>query len=267
LFLSRSGQSGFRQDNIGLTVSTRRFTTGERVFYITLSESKRELLSVARSHGWSLDNIPLLELSSIETLLRPEGQTTVFRPSEVELTKVSELLMEHTRNANPARVVFDSLSEFRLMAETPLRYRRQLLLLKQEFAKYQSTVLLLDDKMTDNKNGGADPHVLSLTHGIIEMEELSPDYGISRRRLRVAKLRGVKFREGYHDYTIVTGGLRIFPRLIAAEHHLEFQREPVSSGLRELDRLLGGGLDRGTTTLILGPAGSGEINLSVAVHR
>ncbi len=191
----------------------------------------------------------------------------MFRPSEVELTKVSELLMEHTRNANPARVVFDSLSEFRLMAETPLRYRRQLLLLKQEFAKYQSTVLLLDDKMTDNKNGGADPHVLSLTHGIIEMEELSPDYGISRRRLRVAKLRGVKFREGYHDYTIVTGGLRIFPRLIAAEHHLEFQREPVSSGLRELDRLLGGGLDRGTTTLILGPAGSGEINLSVAVHR
>jgi len=148
------------------------------------------------------------------------------------------------------------------MAETPLRYRRALLNLKQEFGKHQSTVLLLDDKM-DNSKIGSDPHVLSLTHGVIEMEQLSPDYGVSRRRLRVVKLRGVKFREGYHDYTIAKGGLRIFPRLVAAEHHAEFRREPVPSGIKELDNLLGGGLDRGTTTLILGQAGSGKSTFAI----
>jgi circadian clock protein KaiC len=203
-----------------------------------------------------------LEMSAIESLLRPETQTTVFRPSEMDLAKVSKLLTDQMEKIRPSRIVFDSLSEFRLMAETPLRYRRQLLNLKQEFAKYGSTVLLLDDKMCGPVIEN-DPHVLSLTHGIIEMEQLSPDYGMSRRRLRVAKLRGVKFREGYHDYTIVTGGLRIFPRLVAAEHHSDFRHEPVSSGLKELDALLGGGLDRGTTTLLLGPAGTGKSTLAL----
>jgi circadian clock protein KaiC len=238
---------------------TRR---GERVFYITLSETREELLKVARSHGWSLDGIPLLELSAIEQLLRPEAQTTVFHPSEMELNKVGQLLLDEAAKTHPARVVFDSLSEFRLLAETPLRYRRQLLTLKQQFGRYKSTVLLLDDKM-DRTGTGVDPHVLSLSHGVIEMEQLSPDYGISRRRLRVLKLRGVKYREGYHDYTIETGGLRIFPRLVAAEHHADFQREPVSSGLKELDALLGGGLDRGTTTLVLGGAGTGKSTLAL----
>src|SRR5262249_3317458 len=154
----------------------------------TLSETKQELLAVARSHGWSLDGIQLVELSAIETLLQPEAQTTVFHVAEMELTKVSQLLLDETRKTRPTRLVFDSLSEFRLMAETQLRYRRQLLSLKQEFAKYESTVLLLDDKMSDNAVR-SDPHVLSLTHGIIELEQLSPDYGVSRRRLRVLKLR------------------------------------------------------------------------------
>src|ERR1044071_3729017 len=238
---------------------TRR---GERVFYITLSETREELLKVARSHGWSLDGIPLLELSAIEQLLRPEAQTTVFHPSEMELNKVGQLLLDEAAKTHPARVVFDSLSEFRLLAETPLRYRRQLLTLKQQFGRYKSTVLLLDDKM-DRTGTGVDPHVLSLSHGVIEMEQLSPDYGISRRRLRVLKLRGGKYREGYNDYTIETGGLRIFPRLVAAEHHADFQREPVSSGLKELDALLGGGLDRGTTTLVLGGAGTGKSTLAL----
>ncbi len=256
------GDPGSGKTTLALQFLLEGLRRGEKVFYITLSETKEELLMVARSHGWSLDGIPLLEMSAIETLLRPEAQTTVFHPSEVELTKVSQLLLEETRKAGPSRVVFDSLSEFRLMAETPLRYRRQLLNLKREFAKYQSTVLLLDDKM-NNKNLGNDPHVLSLTHGIIEMEQLSPDYGTSRRRLRVLKMRGVKFREGYHDYSILTGGLHIFPRLIAAEHQAEFSREFVSSGLKELDGLLGGGLDRGTTTLILGAAGTGKSTLAM----
>jgi circadian clock protein KaiC len=171
-------------------------------------------------------------------------------------------LLDEVRKINPVRVVFDSLSEFRLMAETPLRYRRQLLNLKQEFSKHSSTVLLLDDKM-DNALIGRDPHVLSLTHGVIEMEQFSPDYGTSRRRLRVLKMRGVMFREGYHDYIIAKGGLRIFPRLVAADHHAEFRRAPVSSGFEELDALFGGGLDRGTTTLIMGQAGTGKSTLAL----
>ena len=256
------GDPGSGKTTLALQFLLEGVRNGEKVFYITLSETKAELLQVAHSHGWSLDEVPLLELSAIENLLRPETQTTVFHPSEIELTKITNLVLDETRKIQPTRVVFDSLSEFRLIAETPLRYRRHLLNLKQEFAARGGTVLLLDDKM-DKSGAGVDPHVLSLTHGVIEMEQLSPDYGKSRRRLRVSKMRGVQFREGYHDYAIVTGGLRIFPRLVAAEHHLEFRREPVSSGVAELDELLGGGLDRGTTTLLIGPAGSGKSSVAV----
>lgn len=256
------GDPGSGKTTLALQFLLEGVRRGEKVFYITLSETKNELLKVAHSHGWSLDQVPLLELSAIDSLLRPDAQTTVFHPSEVELNKVSALLLEEMRKVQPARIVFDSLSEFRLMAETPLRYRRQLLTLKQEFGKFRSTVLLLDDKM-DKSGTGVDPHVLSLTHGVIDMEQFSPDYGTSRRRLRVTKLRAVKFREGYHDYIITKGALRIFPRIIAAEHHVAFQREAVSSGIEEVDKLLGGGLDRGTTTLILGPAGTGKSTLAL----
>jgi len=204
------GDPGSGKTTLAMQFLLEGLRRGESAFYVTLSETRQELVKVARSHGWSLEGIPLLELSAIEQLLRPEAQTTVFHPSEVELIKVSKLMMDEAEKARPARVVFDSLSEFRLMAETALRYRRQLLSLKQQFARLKSTVLLLDDKM-DKSGTGVDPHVLSLSHGVIEMEQLSPDYGISRRRLRVVKLRGVKFREGYHDYLIETGGLRIFP--------------------------------------------------------
>jgi circadian clock protein KaiC len=256
------GDPGSGKTTLALQFLLEGVRRGEKVFYITLSETKQELLKVARSHGWSLDKIPLLELSAIDTLLRPEAQTTVFHPSEVELNKVSQLLLKEASKAQPARVVFDSLSEFRLMAETALRYRRQLLNLKQEFAKFKSTVLLLDDKM-DKSGTGFDPHVLSLTHGVIDMEQLSPDYGTSRRRLRVSKLRAVKYREGYHDYIINTGGLSVFPRMVAAEHRAELQNGSVPSGIEELDKLFGGGLDRGTTALILGPAGTGKSTLAL----
>jgi circadian clock protein KaiC len=256
------GDPGAGKTTLALQFLLEGVREGEKVFYITLSETKAELLRVARSHHWSLENVELLELSAIESLLRPEQQTTVFHPSEIELNKITNLLMENIEKLKPTRVVFDSLSEFRLIAETPLRYRRHLLNLKQEFAKYGSTVLLLDDKM--NKTGvEVDPHVLSLTHGVVELEQLSPEYGTARRRLRVTKLRGVRYREGYHDYTIVTGGLLVFPRLVAAEHHREFRREPVSSGVRELDQLLGGGLDRGTTTLMIGSAGTGKSTIAI----
>ena len=256
------GDPGSGKTTLALQFLLEGLRRGERVLYITLSETREELLKVARSHDWSLDNIPLLELSAIESLLRPEAHTTVFHPSEMELSKVSQVLLDEARKAAPGRVVFDSLSEFRLIAETPLRYRRQLLTLKQEFARYSSTVLLMDDKMTAS-GAAADPHVLSLTHGVFEMEQLSPDFGVSRRRMRVVKLRGVKFREGFHDYAIMKGGLRLFPRLVAAEHQEDFKHEPLHSGIQELDQIFGGGPDRGTTTLILGPAGTGKSTLAL----
>jgi circadian clock protein KaiC len=257
------GDPGSGKTTLALQFLLEGVRCGERVFYVTLSETREELSKVIRSHGWSLESIPLLEISAIEQLLRPEAQTTVFRSSEIDLNKVSKLLIDEVSKRRPARIVFDSLSEFRLLAETPLRYRRELLNLKQNFAQYGSTVLLLDDKM-DRGTIGIDPHVLSLSHGVIEMEQLSPDYGTSRRRLRVLKLRGVKFREGYHDYTIETGGLRVFPRLVAAEYYRESApSEHVSSGIKELDDLLGGGLDRGTATLIIGAAGTGKSTLAL----
>src|SRR5215468_5329025 len=191
------GDPGSGKTTLALQFLLEGRRRGERVFYITLSETNAELERVARSHGWSLDGIPMLELSAIESLLRPEGQTTVFHTSELELNSVTRLLLTETRKHEPKRVVFDSLSEFRLMAETPLRYRRQLLNLKQEFARLGSTVLLLDDRMEASGMRG-DPHVLSLAHGVIDMELLTVDYGTARRRLRVSKMRGVAFREGFH---------------------------------------------------------------------
>lgn len=260
-FYLLQGEPGSGKTTLALQFLLEGVRRGERTLYITLSETKAELLKVARSHGWTLDAIPLFELSAIDSLVRPEAHTTVFHSSELELTKVSDLLLEEIRKTQPTRIVFDSLSEFRLMAETALRYRRQLLNLKQEFAKYRSTVLLLDDKM-ENKRIGTDAHVWSLTHGVIELEQLSPDYGRSRRRLHVLKLRGARFREGYHDYTIETGGVRVFPRIGAAEYGTAFRHEPVSSGHKDLDDLLGGGLDRGTTTIIMGPTGAGKSTLT-----
>jgi len=183
------GDPGAGKTTLALQFLLEGVRRNEKVFYITLSETRAELLRVAYSHHWSLDKIELLELSAIESLLRPEEQTTVFHPSEIELNKITNLLIENVTRIGPTRVVFDSLSEFRLIAETPLRYRRQLLNLKQVFAKHGSTVLLLDDKM--NKTGiEMDPHVLSLTHGVVNLEQLAPEYGTSRRRMQVTKLRG-----------------------------------------------------------------------------
>ena len=256
------GDPGSGKTTFALQFLLEGLRHGEAAFYITLSETREELQKVVDSHGWSLERIPLLELSAIDSLLRPDSLTTVFHPSEVELNRITAMIVSQVREHKPARLVFDSLSEFRLLADTPLRYRRQLLSLKQELTLQGCTVLLLDDKM-DSSRAGPDPHVLSIAHGVVEMEQLSPDYGRSRRRLRVMKVRGVPFREGYHDYIIGTGGLRVFPRLTAAESRSAFRREPVPSGLGELDELLGGGLDAGSTTLIQGQAGTGKSTLAL----
>ena len=254
------GDPGSGKTTLAMQFLFEGLARGESVLYITLSETKEELEKVATSYGWSLESIPLVEFSTIEPLLQPESQTTVFHAAEVEMNKVTQLLRDAITKHKPKRVVFDSLSEFRLLAETPLRYRRQLLSLKQELSKRGCTVLLLDDKM-GNHQAGSDPHVLSLTHGVIEMEQTSPNYGRSRRRLRVLKLRGVKFIEGYHDYIIDKGGIRVFPRLMSARYESTVVCEPVNSGNAALNELLGGGLDRGTTTLIMGPAGTGKSTL------
>ena len=231
----------------------------ETGLYITLSETKEELLEVAKSHGWSLEGISLLELSALEGELLQEAQNTLFHPSEVELNRTTQLVLDEVEKTKPARLVFDSLSEMRLLAETPLRYRRQMLALKQFFAGRQVTVLLLDDR-TDQDG---DLQVQSIAHGVVALEKLPLDYGVERRRLKVVKMRGLKFRGGYHDFIIQHGGLQVFPRLVAAEHHTPFERGSVSSDLPALDALLGGGLDRGTSNLFMGPAGAGKSTLAM----
>lgn len=252
------GDPGTGKTTIALQFLMEGARRGEAGLYITLSETKEELHAVANSHGWSLDGFHLYELVPLEESLKPEAQYTIFHPSEVELGETTSAVLKEVERIQPRRVVFDSLSEMRLLAGEPLRFRRQILALKQYFASHKSTVLLLDDKVTD----GRELQVQSIAHGVLSLEHLALEYGAERRRLRVIKLRGSRFRGGYHDFNIETGGVKVFPRLVAAEHRQGFAPEPVSSGLPELDSLLGGGLDMGTSTLIIGPAGSGKSTLT-----
>ena len=252
------GEPGTGKTTISLQFLLEGARLGESGLYITLSESKDELEAVAKSHGWSLDGFAIYELVPPEESLRPESQYTIFHPAEIELGETTSAVLEEVERTKPQRVVFDSLSEMRLLASSPLRFRRQILALKQYFAGRHSTVLLLDDKVY----GDQDLQVHSIVHGVLSLEHLTVEYGSERRRLRVTKLRGTHFRGGFHDFTIETGGVVTFPRLVAAEHHVAFKRESLTSGITELDSLLGGGLDRGTSTLILGPAGSGKSTLA-----
>jgi circadian clock protein KaiC len=231
----------------------------EPSLYVTLSETKEEVLAVARSHGWSLDPIHICELVASEESLTPDSQYTMYHPSETELGETTRKVLKQVEQIKPRRVVFDSLSELRLLAQNPLRYRRQILALKQFFTGRQCTVLLLDDGTADQD----DVQVRSIAHGVLSLEQLSPEYGAERRRIKVVKLRGKKYRGGYHDFIIRRGGLDVFPRLVAAEHHQRFPREVLKSGIGPLDALLGGGLDRGTSTLIMGPAGSGKSSVAI----
>ncbi len=252
------GDPGTGKTTIALQFLLEGARLGEAGLYVTLSETKEELQAVAESHGWSLDGFDIYELVPLEESLKPESQYTIFHPSEVELGETTSAVLKEVERIKPRRVVFDSLSEMRLLAGEALRFRRQILALKQYFAAHKSTVLLLDDKVADGRN----LQVQSIAHGVLSLEHLAVEYGAERRRLRVIKLRGSRFSGGYHDFNIETGGIKIFPRLVAAEHRQEFTHEPILSGLPELDSLLGGGLDRGTSTLIIGPAGSGKSTLT-----
>ena len=252
------GEPGSGKTTLALQYLLEGVRRGEPVLYVTLSESSEELHAVAQSHGWTLDGITVKELAPSEESLRPEDMYTMFHPSEVELGETTRAVLSEVERIRPARVAFDSLSELRLIAGNPLRYRRQILALKQFFGGRQCTVLMLDDKTSVDH----DLQVQSIAHGVIQLEQLNPDYGAERRRLKVTKFRGSSFRGGYHDFIIQRGGIVVFPRLVAREHRPPVELTKLPSGIGELDELLGGGIERGTSTLISGAAGTGKSTLA-----
>ena len=227
---------------------------GERTLYITLSETEEELRATARAHGWVLDGITLFELVPPDSLLDEAQQQSLLYSSDLELGETTRAVFDIVARMKPDRVVIDSLSEIRLLAQSSLRYRRQMLALKHFLSRHDCTALLLDDMTAEL----SERTVHSIAHGVLHLEELSPLYGSDRRRLRVTKLRGQAYRGGYHDFAIVRGGVRVFPRLVASEHHGGTRQGSLASGIATLDLLLGGGLDRGTSTLIIGPSGAGK---------
>lgn len=253
------GMPGSGKTTLGLQFLIDGARRGESVLYVTLSETTEELRDVAASHGWDLDGIAIRELVPSQDNLEPEDQYTMFHPSEVELNETTKAILDEVERSKPKRVVFDSMSEFRLLAGNALRYRRQILALKQFFSGRKCTVLLLDDLTSASH----DLQVQSIAHGALRLEQLNPEYGAERRRLIVPKFRGVAFRGGYHDYVIRRGGIEVFPRLVAREHSGAAVKESLRSGIAELDALLGGGIDRGTSTLIIGAAGTGKSSLAM----
>ncbi|HET7436445.1 MAG TPA: ATPase domain-containing protein [Thermoanaerobaculia bacterium] len=252
------GDPGVGKTTLGLQFLLEGMSHGEKGLYITLSESRNELLAVAKSHGWSLDGLDVFEQMVGEEALQEE-ESTVFYPAEVELGETIRSMLVEVDRVKPQRVVLDSLSEIRLLAQSGLRYRKQILALKQFFAGRNVTVLCLDDRTSEFQ----DIQLQSVPHGVLELERYTPLYGAARRRLQLIKVRGLNFKDGYHDFNIITGGLTVFPRLVAAaEEPPEVEREHISSGLPKLDDMLGGGVDRGTSTVVMGPAGAGKSALS-----
>lgn len=254
------GKPGTGKTTLSLQFLLEGVRLGERCLYITFSETKKELLAVARSHGWNLEKVSVLELTALTASLGSRSQNTLFHPSEVELNQVINLLLQKIKEVDAQRIVFDSVSELRLLAETSLKYRRQMLSFKEFFIGRGSTVMFLDDMTTE----AGDLHVQSIVHGVLLLEKFRAGYGVERRQFHLAKLRGVNFRGGTHDYLIRKGGIHIFPRLVSSEHkEVAYTNERFTSGVEELDKLIGGGLDRGTSNLILGPAGSGKSTIAL----
>lgn len=255
------GKPGSGKTTLALQFLLAGVLAGEACLYVTLSETTEELRAVAHSHGWSLDGIDLFELSATRDILGEGREQSLLHPWEVELTEIVSLITAEVERSKPRRVVFDSLSEMRLLAHDALRYRRQLLSLKQFFAGGDTTVLLVDD-MT-SATGENDAQLHSLCHGVITLKRSTLQFGGARRTLEIQKMRGIDFQSGYHDFVIRKGGIQMFPQLVAAEHHNAFVGDPVSSGMPSLDRLLGGGPLRGTTTLITAPPGCGKTTLAM----
>jgi circadian clock protein KaiC len=253
------GTPGSGKTTIALQFLMNGAALGESGLYITLSETAAELREVASSHNWVLpDNIELFEMVSADGL-EPDAEQSILEPAEIELGETTQGVMDCVERLRPTRVVFDSLSEMRLLAQNSLRYRRQILALKQFFSTRQCTVLMLDDRSSDP----GDLQLHSIAHGVITLEQTTQDYGSARRRLRVVKMRGMKYAGGYHDFVIETGGVNVFPRLIAADHHRPFTGDLVTTGVTALDKMLGGGLAPGTNTLLTGPSGVGKTSTAL----
>lgn len=253
------GRPGSGKTTLGLQFLLDGLNRGEKGLYITLSESRRELLSVAERHGWSLDGVEIYELVPPELSLDSEQQQTLIHSSDLELGETVRMALAEIERVNPVRVVFDSLSEIRLLSQGSLRYRRQVLALKSYFLLNNATVLMLDDLSSEDD----DFNLHSISHAVLRLEQVTPTYGAGRRRLHIIKMRGTPYESGYHDFVLKRGGVRIFPRLVAADHHAEFEPGTVACGVPELDAVLGGGLDRGTTNLIIGPSGAGKSTLAL----
>ena len=253
------GAPGAGKTTVALQFLMEGAKRGEQVLYVTLSETAAELEGVARSHGWDLSGIHIREMLPSPDSLQPDEQYTMFHPSEIELSETTQRILEDVQALSPRRIVFDSLSELRLLSGGSLRYRRQILALKQFFSGRQCTVLLLDDMATTHR----DQQVQSIAHAVLRLEQTHSDYGAVRRRLVVVKFRGKDFRGGYHDCRIVRGGLQVFPRLVAAEHVNPVKQDKLPSGIESLDRLMGGGLERGTSTLFVGAPGTGKSTVAV----
>jgi circadian clock protein KaiC len=252
------GTPGTGKTTLALQFLREGVARGERALYVTLSETADELGAAAATHEWDLDGIDVYELVD-ENGLDPDSEQSILHPSEIELGETVREVIARVEETKPDRVVFDSLSELRLLAQNPLRYRRQILALKRFFAKRACTVLMLDDKTSET----GDVQLHSIAHGVISLEQAPREYGSERRRVRIIKMRGIKFRGGYHDFVLETGGIQVFPRLIAAEHHASFDARGKSTGSPELDLLLGAGLVPGTNTLLLGPSGVGKTTTAV----
>ncbi len=254
------GNPGSGKTTLALQFLLEGAHRGEKCLYVTLSETQQELEAGAASHGWSLDAINVVELiADQQHELSGDGAITMLQPSDVELSETMGKILNAIERSNPARVVFDSLSEMRLLAQSSLRYRRQILALKQFFVGRKCTVLMLDDRTAE----GPDLQLHSIAHGVIALYVTPPVYGHARRQLQVLKFRGSDFSSGFHDSSIRQGGLVVFPRLVAADHGTQFSQSVITSGVASLDALLGGGIERGTSTLLVGPPGSGKSTLAL----
>lgn len=253
------GESGAGKTTLGLQFLLEGVRRGETVLWCTLAETESQLHATAKTHGWDLAGITIVNLAEGDDMAGVLGEEySFFSPGDIELGDVTKAILDVADRVRPSRIVFDPFSDVKLLARDPLRYRRQLLELREHFARLDATVLLIQEHGLGAPN---DPAGEGIVHGIIALYQHAPDYGKPRRRLRVHKLRGLNYREGFHDIIIQTGGVMVFPRLVASDHALPVQKEEVSSGIPEFDAMMGGGLDRGSSMLIMGPAGAGKSTL------
>jgi len=251
------GDPGSGKTTFALQFLMEGVRLGQRVLYITLSETAEELDDVAASHGWKLEGINLLELSSLAENLGSDANYTVYHPSEVELGDTVARIREEVERLDPERVALDSVSELKVLSQTSVRYRREILGLKQFFAGRKCTVIVLDDLTTNE----SEKQLQSIAHGVLRMERTGREYGTTRRQMHVVKMRGVRFQDGRHDFVIRTGAIELYPRLSATTTPAVKSQGSAQSGSEQMDAMLGGGLDRGSSTLLLGPAGCGKTTL------